>query len=176
MLKTPASKILVAYASRAGSTAGVAQAIGEALMQQGFQVDVRPMQEVDDLTPYQAVVAGSAIRIDKWLPEAFDFLKRHQTELSQKPFAAFLVCLALASGTDHARRTASSYLQSVRDLVTPVSEGFFAGVLDLSRIPERRYRLGFRLFTTVGLFAEGDYRDWNAIHEWANELPVALQV
>ncbi|MBI5957219.1 MAG: flavodoxin, partial [Chloroflexi bacterium] len=54
-------KILVAYASRAGSTAGVAEAIGKTLSENGAQVEVRPMQDVKDLTPYGAVVAGSAI-------------------------------------------------------------------------------------------------------------------
>jgi len=61
------NKILVAYASRAGSTAGVAEAIGKTLIESGAQVDVIPMKDVKDLTPYRAVIAGSAIRKSKWL-------------------------------------------------------------------------------------------------------------
>ncbi|MCC6168651.1 MAG: flavodoxin, partial [Caldilineaceae bacterium] len=71
-------KILVAYASRAGSTAGVAEAIGKTLAEGGAQVDVRPMQEVKDLTPYTAVVAGSAIQGGQWLPEAIQFIQTHR--------------------------------------------------------------------------------------------------
>ena len=56
------NKILVTYASRAGSTAEVAEAIGKTLTEGGAQVDVIPMQDVNDLSPYRAVVAGSAIR------------------------------------------------------------------------------------------------------------------
>jgi menaquinone-dependent protoporphyrinogen oxidase len=55
-------RILVTYASRGGSTAGVAETIGRTLAESGAQVDVLPMQAVKDLTPYQAVVAGSAIQ------------------------------------------------------------------------------------------------------------------
>ncbi len=55
-------KILVTYASRAGSTAGIAKTIGETLAENGAQVDVLPMQDVQDLSSYRAVVAGSAIR------------------------------------------------------------------------------------------------------------------
>jgi menaquinone-dependent protoporphyrinogen oxidase len=87
------NKILVAYASRNGSTAGVAEAIGKTLSESGAQVDVRPMQDVSDLTPYQAVVAGSAIRGGEWLPEAIQFVQTYRTTLAQKPFAAFLVCI-----------------------------------------------------------------------------------
>jgi menaquinone-dependent protoporphyrinogen oxidase len=67
------NKILVTYASRAGSTAGVAEAIGKTLSARGEQVDVLAMQEAKNLTPYRAVVAGSAIQNKQWLPEAMQF-------------------------------------------------------------------------------------------------------
>jgi menaquinone-dependent protoporphyrinogen oxidase len=54
-------------------------------------------------------------------------------------------------------------------LVPTVSEGLFAGVLDLSKLP-LRYRLPFSLLTLTGVFREGDYRDWDAIERWAKEL------
>jgi menaquinone-dependent protoporphyrinogen oxidase len=54
-------KILVTFASRTGWTAGVAEAIGKTLKENGAHVDVLPMSQVKDLTPYEAVVAGSAI-------------------------------------------------------------------------------------------------------------------
>jgi menaquinone-dependent protoporphyrinogen oxidase len=170
-------KILVTYASRAGSTVGVAQAIGAALTNQGAAVDVLPMQDVHHLADYRAVIAGSAIRMDNWLPEALQFVQRHQWELTQKPFAAFLVCLALSAQNEQrlakARVTAASYLQPVRKLVPTLSEGLFAGALDLSKLP-LHYRLAFGVATGLGAFKEGDYRDWDAIRQWADE--VALKI
>ena len=62
----------------------------------GVQVDVLPVQEVKDLSPYRAVVVGSAIQAAQWLPEAMQFVQAHQGELARKPFAAFLVCMTLA--------------------------------------------------------------------------------
>ena len=63
-------KILVTYASHAGSMAEIAEAIGKTLSQSGTQVDVLPMQDVKEISSYSAVVVGSAIRKSKWLPEA----------------------------------------------------------------------------------------------------------
>jgi menaquinone-dependent protoporphyrinogen oxidase len=54
--------MLVTYATRIGSTAGVAEAIGRELTARGALVDVLPMEAVEEIAPYQAVVAGSAIR------------------------------------------------------------------------------------------------------------------
>jgi menaquinone-dependent protoporphyrinogen oxidase len=164
-------KILVTYASRTGSTAGVAEAIGKTLAEQGLQVDVLPMSQVKDLSPYRAVVAGSAIRGARWLPEAMQFVQTHPAELASKPFAAFLVCMTLAMvSAEEYRSHVSSMLQPVRALVTPVSEGLFAGILDIGKVPSLSAKIKFRLSVMMRVWTEGDHRDWDAIHAWAKEL------
>lgn len=168
-------KILVTYASRLGSTAGVAEAIGKTLAESGAQVDVLPMQAVNDLSAYQAVVAGSAIRDRQWLPEAVDFVRAHRTELNRMPFAAFLVCMTLAMpNAEKYHQGVSDWLQPVRALAKPVSEGLFAGVLDINKISSWRDRLGFRISVAFGVWKEGDHRDWTAIRLWAGRLPAVL--
>ena len=169
------SKILVTYATQAGSTAGVAEFIGETLSGSGCLVDVRPMGEVDDLSPYAAVVAGSAIQGKQWLPEAMDFLKANRADLRKVPVAVFLVCMTLAmSNADRYRDEVATFLDPVREIVTPVSEGMFAGALDISKVPNFRERLGFRLSVLFGVWSEGDHRDWHAIRAWAYSLPPLL--
>ena len=169
------NKILVTYASRFGSTEGVAKNIGKTLSENGMEVDVLPMRDVRDLSAYDAVVAGSAINGGAWLPEAIQWTRDHQAELKRKPFAAFLVCMTLTmkSGEQY-RSHVSSWLNPVRSLVRPVSEGLFAGGLDISKIPSFGDRLKFRLSVLFGVWKEGDHRDWDAIRKWALDLKPLL--
>lgn len=176
----PMSKILVTYASTAGSTAGVAEVIARTLAESaplaagGAQVDLRPVGEVEDLAPYRAVVVGSAIHGSAWLPEAVQFVKKHQSELHQKLFAAFLVCMTLTMKNETYREGIQDALGPVRELVRPVSEGYFAGALDCSKLKLFPDRLVLRAIVASGTWQEGDFRDWNAIRAWARDLAPRL--
>jgi len=163
-------KILVAYASKCGSTGQVAQAIGQALANAGATVDVRPLNKVSDLSAYRAVVLGSAIRQAKWLPEAAKFVAAHQPALSRVPTAYFTVCMTLSEDTEESRRKVVTYLEPVRQILKPVEEGFFAGKMDYGQ-------LGFveRLMVErVVHVPQGDFRNWTAIQTWAQALPARL--
>lgn len=169
-------KILVTYASRTGSTAEVAEAARKILTDKGVEVDLLPVQSVHTLDPYSAVVAGSAIQNRQWLPEAHDFVEKHQIELSEKPFAMFTLCMTLAMRDgEKYRNQVSEWLNPVRRILPPVSEVLFAGVLDITKIPSFSDRLKFRLSVAFGVWSEGDHRDWEAINAWANDLSSQLR-
>lgn len=165
------NRILVTYATRTGSTAGVAQAIGQTVGNAHTPVDVLAMHSVSSLEPYGAVVAGSAIQGGQWLPEAMHFIQEQRQELAKRPFAAFLVCMTLAMPNgERYQSSVADWLAPVRAYVRPVSEGHFAGILDIERVPNFRDRLKFRLSVAMGVWKEGDHRDWDAIRRWAQEL------
>jgi menaquinone-dependent protoporphyrinogen oxidase len=170
-------KILVTYASRTGSTAEIAAAIGKTLRQNGTQVDLLPMQEVKDLSSYHAIVVGSAIRASKWLPEAADFVRTHRLELAQKRCATFTVCITLAmSNSEQYHQAVKGWIAPVRAQVHPLSEGLFAGILDFSKLPATFETLKLRLTVALGIFPKEDRRDWNAVRTWAEDLrPRLLQ-
>jgi menaquinone-dependent protoporphyrinogen oxidase len=168
MKNNMSGKILVTYASMAGSTASIADAIGMTLAEGGAQVEVRPMREVQDLAPYQAVVAGSAIHGSKILPEAMQFLQIHQNALSRRPFAAFLVCITLGmSNAEKYRLGVSAWLEPFRVHTKPVSEGLFAGCMNLSKLPINFNSILVRMAVKLGALPNGDHRDWETIRAWA---------
>jgi menaquinone-dependent protoporphyrinogen oxidase len=164
-------RILVTYSSQTGFTQGVAELIGKTIGDDNLKVDVLPMKDVKDVSEYQMVVAGSGIQAGEWLPEAMDFIRKNQVELNKKPFAAFLVCMTLTMKDGEKYRShVKEWMQPVKALVPTISENMFAGGLDISKIPTFSDRMKFRLSTLVGVWREGDHRDWEAIKGWAREL------
>jgi menaquinone-dependent protoporphyrinogen oxidase len=169
------TKILVTYASRSGSTAGVAEAIARTLAESGAEVEVRAMKDVTDMSSYRAVVVGSAIQGGKWLPEAMKFVREHQRDLAQKRVATFMVCITLSmTNSDQYRDGLRDWLAPVRSLLHPVGEGMFAGTLDFRKVPFSFNALMMRLPVLFGLWKVGDHRDWNAIRTWSESLRLLL--
>ncbi len=82
-------KVLVAYASKRGSTAEIAAAVAEELRAAGLDVDCVDSGEVEDLGGYEAVVLGSAVYTKRWRGDARHLLKRHRKELATLPFWVF---------------------------------------------------------------------------------------
>lgn len=158
-------KVLVAYASKAGSTMEVAQALGEELTQRGYAVDVMPFKKVTNLDSYSAFVLGSAIRIGSWLPEAAKFVEQHQAELASKPTALFAVHLNNLGDDPASREARQAYLAPQRKLITPISEALFAGVGDLSKLSFLE-----RMISKAVKSPEGDFRDWTAIRGWGQSI------
>ena len=160
--------MLVAYDSKLGSTAEVAKFIGSVLTEQGSEIDVKPLSEVDELDTYDSVIIGSAIRYDRWLPDATAFVKKNRATLSNVPVSFFFTCLTLAKPTPAAMLKAEGYADKLRSIapeVKPMAVVGFAGVLQFARTPWPA-RLALRMLSIATGVKEGDYRDWAAIRSW----------
>ena len=167
------NKILITYASRTGSTAGIAERIGKILTESGAEVDVLPMREVSDLAKYKAVIAGSAIQSQQWLPEAMQFLKAYREILASKTVVIFSICMTLAmpNGAKY-RDEVAKWLDPVRQLVMPIDEGYFAGTLDINKIPGWMNKIKFHISVFLGVWKPGDHRNWSAINTWVKNLEI----
>lgn len=164
-------KILITYASRTGSTAQIAEAICKTLTRHGEEAELVPMQDVKDLSPYRAVIIGSAIQKSQWLPEAMQFLQTQRAELVRKQVATFTVCITLAMpDAERYQQAVRDWIAPVRALVHPVSEALFAGRLNFNKLPWTLDTLLFRATVALGILPKGDHRDWNAVQTWAQSL------
>lgn len=148
------ARILVTYASKAGSTGEVADFIGQTLCANETTVDVLPISDGVELSRYDAVIVGSAIRMGRWLGEAVKFVETNQAALSQVPTAYFTVCLTMKDDTEENRREVATYLE-------PVDIGMFAGKVDYSKLSFLE-----RLLAKAMKVQEADRRDWDAIRGW----------
>jgi len=160
-------RVLVTYASKYGSTGGVADAIGRELCSTGVAADVVVIKNAVNLSSYQGVVIGSAIYMGKWMPEAIDFVKKNRDIMRQVPVAYFLVCMSLSHPTEENRAKVSSYMDPILKAVPeirPVGIGTFAGALDYNNLSW----INKKTLKSKGT-PEGDFRDWNAIRTWARE-------
>lgn len=82
-------KVLVAYASKRGSTAEIAEAISRTLRREDLSVECKPVEEVESVEPYNAVILGSAVYMKRWRGDAKHFLRKYRRELAQMPFWVF---------------------------------------------------------------------------------------
>ena len=167
--------VLVAVASRHGSTREIADEIGETLRQalaslgEDARVDVLFAENVYDVSGYDAFVLGSAVYSGRWLDAARRLVAAHQVELASRPVWLF------SSGPARPRPDqgldADGFDSSaVARLSGAHQHRLFAGKLD-------RARLSFAERTVAGLygFRDGDYRDWEGIRDWALAIASTLQ-
>ncbi len=159
--------VLVTYATRYGSTQEVAEKIANILHDAGFEVDMKPMQEVERLDAYEAVVLGAALYNARWHSDAHQFMAHHQADLKQRTVAIF----ALGPlGTSDAAMQRSRH-QLDRELaryswLKPVALEMFAGKYDPTKPG-----MGF----LYRLLPVRDYRNWEAISAWAKALSAKLK-
>jgi menaquinone-dependent protoporphyrinogen oxidase len=159
--------ILVAYATRTGSTVGVAAAIGESIAGRGYVVDVKPVNEDPDPAAYTAVIIGSAVNGGKWLPEAVEFVHKHQQTLSKSPVGLFCVHIMNLGDDKTSQKNRLAYLNEVRSMVTPADEAFFSGMgID----PKNTSPILRWILLALKIMPDGDCRDWAKIRSWGQSV------
>jgi menaquinone-dependent protoporphyrinogen oxidase len=156
------TRVLIAYASKHGSTAEIAAAVAGTLNFCGLQADCREASEVHDLDGYDAVILGSAVYMGRWRREARRFLRHHAAELAERPLWIF------SSGP-------------VGD---PAKDN--AAWLEPRHVIERAQELGLRGHVVFGgSMSSGamaknmpaefrDRRDWDEIRAWARAIAAEL--
>ena len=166
-----AATVLLAHASRYGSTEEVAEAVAATLRVNGLEVEVKPAREVKTLEGYGSVVLGTALYMVHFHKDARRFLSRHERALRRRPVAFF----AMGPFHDDEKEWQGVRGQIEKELakypwLAPVAQAAFGGKFDPATL-----RFPFNLLPALKKLPASDIRDWAAIRAWAEGLAAKLQ-
>jgi menaquinone-dependent protoporphyrinogen oxidase len=162
--------VLIAYATRQGNTAEVAEYMAEAVRSKGLTAEVKPAADVTSLEGYKAVILGTPIKGDNPMPDAVAFAERFRAELDELPTALFGLSMLLSEPTEENKKSIMSILNRLRFEMRPIGMGAFGGVRDAKTLP-------FVLKWTAkrSKIPTGDFRDWEAMKEWAVHVATLIK-
>jgi menaquinone-dependent protoporphyrinogen oxidase len=159
-------KILVTSASKHGSTEEIGAFVAARLRERGQDAEAVPIEQVDGLLGYDAVVLGSAVYLGSWMKEAKAFVKAKRERLASLP-----VWLFSSGPTDEAGEHGLSEQQvdELEKAIHPREHAVFPGAIDLDRLGFVEERMVKAVKAPVG-----DFRDWEAIGAFADRIADAL--
>lgn len=158
--------ILIAYATKNGSTQQVAGKVAARLSAHGLVADVRAADDVSGLGGYDGVILGSAIYMGRLHADARDFLHRHNADFAELPLAVFAMGPRTLTGRDVVSSRAQLDAALAKEpALTPFTTAIFGGVFD----PAQQHFPFNRL-------PASDARDWDAIESWADGVAVRFEL
>jgi menaquinone-dependent protoporphyrinogen oxidase len=161
-------RVLVAYATKLGSTREIAEAIGttiDASLSDGT-VDVLPAAAIHGLTDYDAVVLGSALYAAHWQRDANRFVQRHHLQLTQRPvwlFSSGPLDRSAEAGT----LPPAPAVAQMTDFIGARDHRTFGG-----RLAADAPGIEPHILATHPI---GDFRDWEAVRAWAADIAHQLR-
>ena len=163
-------KVLVAYASKRGSTAEIAAAVAKTLSEAGLEVDCLTSDEVSDVSPYDAVVLGSAVYMKRWRGDAKHFLRKHSKQIAERPLWVF------SSGPvgDPDQEENPDWLEPPKIVKKVEKLGARDHVVFGGRLPAEPHGPMEKAMVTGVPVEFRDRRDWDQIRSWAEEIASKL--
>ena len=165
-------KVLVAYGSKYGGTAEIAEEIGKVLKQEEFEVDVFSADHIKNPARYDAFVIGSGVYAGFWRKEAVKFVINNETLMAEKPVWIFSSgptgegdVKDLMSGWEYPGK-----IRPAVEKIKPREITVFHGVAD----PEKMSFFD-KLILKMVKAPSGDFRNWNTITDWAKSIATELK-
>lgn len=169
-------RVLVAYDSKHGSTADIAEKIGAVLCENGFRTDIRPALNVQDIATYDAIVIGSPMYYATFLPGALKFLERHRNILAVKKVAMFATSTSVDKETGMVdknllRLISSSVLNKFPEIKVLEPVGLMPGKFYFKEI----FPVEVVNFKQTGYEEKGDLINYDFVRSWTMEIAALLK-
>jgi menaquinone-dependent protoporphyrinogen oxidase len=164
--------VLVAAAGAHGATAEIADWIGAGLAANGVDVDVRKLEDVDDLERYDAFVLGSAVYLGQWVKTARSFVDEHAGDLAGRPTWLFSSGPIVGDPPppDDPAAMRAGLVEKLVETTHARGHKLFGGKLDKTQLNWCE-----RVAVRCAHASEGDHRDRGAADEWAATIARELQ-
>jgi menaquinone-dependent protoporphyrinogen oxidase len=155
--------VLVAFASRHGSTREIAEFIAETLRGSGTEADCVQVEMAPDPRRYEGVVLGSAVYVGSWLPEATAFARGNAEDLTGRPVWLFSSGPFGTPVLDEEEQPME--LEELRNRISPREHRLFYGALHMDKLSFEE-----RMVVKAMGAPAGDFRDWDDIRSWTEGI------
>jgi menaquinone-dependent protoporphyrinogen oxidase len=165
-------RVLIIFGSKYGSTAEIANKIGQVLQESGLDTDVTPAKSANKPDTYDAVVLGSSVNVGSWRKESAKYLRDNLQELKTK---AVWIFSSGPTGEGDPVELAQGWrvpknLKVIINSIQPRNVTVFHGNVDVTKLSRLHKWMIGKVEAPVG-----DFRDWDAIARWAKSIADALQ-
>jgi menaquinone-dependent protoporphyrinogen oxidase len=185
-------RALVVHASRHGATAGIAERIGERLRAAEIDAVVAPAAEQPDPTDFDAYVVGSGVYMGSWLKDGIEYLEQNVEALRVRPTWLFSSGPLPNAGSDRPAVADDPYGGALGPADGPGSGGrkrieglaaqigarghkLLQGAFDPNDPPKALSERLARMMPAVkSILPAGDFREWDVIDAWADEIAAAI--
>lgn len=159
-------RVLVVAASKHGSTAEIATALGQALAHRGITATVADAGDVADIADYDAIILGSAVYAGRWQKAARELAETHGDLLVKRPVWLFS---SGPVGDPPKPEEDPVDVAQINAIVGAREHRVFAGRIDKSRLS-----LAEKAIVRALKVPEGDWRNFDAVTAWAGEIADSL--
>lgn len=158
------SRILIAYITKTGTTLEIALEIQKTLIQNSFEVDIKPIDQIQTVNGYSGIIVGAPINGMKWMPAAKGFIADHQSTLMHIPTAIWAVSYMAPTGYAFWRKAIQNDMNKIKVSINAGMVGVFGGKITAKLPLIARWVFGSPKNAPL------DLRDWATIQAWTNDL------
>jgi menaquinone-dependent protoporphyrinogen oxidase len=160
-------KILVAYASRHGSTKDISDSIAQILSEQGHRTEAIDAGQVTDISKYDGIILGSGVYMGRWLKPSLKFIENFKDQIKTKP--TWLFSSGPLGDPPEPKNGNEQQIQALLSATKARDHQTFNG-----RIQKNKLGLAEKMIVKAVKAPEGDFRDWKEIRDWAEQIAESI--